>query len=215
LLSGEKPLALSRSPPKDLRGTRWDSGDLAHPAALKFPQIETISCTVEVGLLVEDATSFEPISQTRGCLHITSIVTKVNSELASERESMSGWAEAEQKLIAECERLGIGWTILRPTIICAEGRDRNVTRLARLIQTLGFCVWQAVWFTPTSPRRGEAAINKIYALPGRDAISMDYKSLEESSLFPRSYGARLFVGETILPNANAAMGTRLAKGHNL
>jgi nucleoside-diphosphate-sugar epimerase len=54
LLSGEKPFALSRSPPKDPRGARWVSGDLAHPATLKFPRIETIYCTVEVGLRTAD-----------------------------------------------------------------------------------------------------------------------------------------------------------------
>ena len=36
LLSGEKPFALSRSPPENPRGARWVSGDLAHPAALKY-----------------------------------------------------------------------------------------------------------------------------------------------------------------------------------
>ena len=71
LLLGEKPIALSRSPPKDPGGAQWVSGDLADPTALKFPQIEIIYCTVEVGLLVASAAPpFEPISQTRGCLHL-------------------------------------------------------------------------------------------------------------------------------------------------
>ena len=61
----------------------------------------------------------------------------MDSEILAERESVRLWAEAEQQLIVVCERLGVGWTVLRPTIIYDEGRDANITRLSRLIDRLG------------------------------------------------------------------------------
>jgi uncharacterized protein YbjT (DUF2867 family) len=235
LLSGEKPFALSRSPPKHPKGARWVGGDLARPTALKFPQIETIYCTVDVGLLAEALPHLlNPCLKRVVAFTSTSIVTKMDSELASERESMRGWAEAEQKLIATCERLGIGWTILRPTIIYAEGRDRNVTRLARLIQTFGFLPLagrgsglrqpvhaEDLAIGAISAAAQEAAINKIYVLPGRDIISYRemvgriFDGLQKPrrivSVPPILWTLAFLSAKPFFPNANAAMGTRMAK----
>jgi uncharacterized protein YbjT (DUF2867 family) len=235
LLSGEKPFALSRSPPRDPKGAQWVSGDLAHPSAIKFPQIETVYCTVEVGLLTEALPHLlSPSLKRVVAFTSTSIVTKIDSELASERESMRRWAEAEQKLIATCERLGIGWTILRPTIIYAEGRDRNVTRLARLIQMLGFLPLAGRGSGLRQPVHAEdlaigainaaaqeAAINKIYVLPGRDIISYRemvgriFDGLQKPrrivSVPPILWRLAFLLAKPFFPNANAAMGTRMAK----
>jgi hypothetical protein len=57
--------------------------------------------------------------------------------IPAERELLQRLADGERRLIATCERLGIGWTILRPTLIYAEGRDDNISRLARLIGKFG------------------------------------------------------------------------------
>ena len=56
-------------------------------------------------------------------------------ELASrERRHVS----TKQQTIDICDRMGVGWTVLRPTMIYDEGRDANVTRLATLIEKFGF-----------------------------------------------------------------------------
>jgi hypothetical protein len=68
----------------------------------------------------------------------TSIVTKANSEIEAERESVRLWAEAEQQFILVCERFGIQWTVLRPTMMYDEGRDANITRLSAYIERFGF-----------------------------------------------------------------------------
>jgi uncharacterized protein YbjT (DUF2867 family) len=235
LLLGEKPIALSRSPPKDSGGAQWVSGDLADPTALKFPQIEIIYCTVEVGLLVQALPHLlNPSLKRVVAFTSTSIVTKMDSELASERESMRRWAEAEQKLIAICERLGIEWTILRPTIIYAEGRDGNVTRLARLIQRFGFLPLAGRGTGLRQPVHAEdlaigainaaaqeAAINKIYVLPGRDIISYRemvgriFDGLQRPrrivSVPPSLWKLAFLSAKPFFPNANAAMGTRMTK----
>ena len=45
--------------------------------------------------------------------------------------------EGERRLITICERYNVGWTILRLTLIYAEGQDGNVSRLARLCRRFG------------------------------------------------------------------------------
>src|SRR6202165_4520999 len=235
VLSGERPFALSRSPPKDPTGAQWVSGDLADPAALKLPQIETIYCTVQVDLLAEALPYLlNPSLKRIVAFSSTSIVTKIDSELKSERESMTALAEAEQKLIATCERLRIGWTILRPTIIYAEGRDRNVTRLARLIQTFGVLPLAGRGSGLRQPVHAEdlaigainaaaqeAAINKVYVLPGRDIISYRemvgrifdgmQKPRRIVSVPPILWRLAFLTAKPFFPTANAAMGTRMAK----
>ena len=68
----------------------------------------------------------------------TSRFTKPASPVAAEREVARRLAEAEDAVAAFCAGNGVGWTILRPTLIYAEGQDRNVSRLAALIRRLGF-----------------------------------------------------------------------------
>jgi len=60
-----------------------------------------------------------------------SVISKQASIIESERVMMAQMRAAEQALARECERLGITWTILRPTLIYGAGLDRNLTPLAR------------------------------------------------------------------------------------
>lgn len=68
----------------------------------------------------------------------TSAVTKIDSPEPIERQLAHDLARAESAVRAFCEEKGIRWTILRPTMIYSPGQDRNVTRLARLIDRFGF-----------------------------------------------------------------------------
>lgn len=67
----------------------------------------------------------------------TSRFTKAESKLRRERETAQLIIAAEEATQAYCEANNIVWTILRPTLIYAEGRDRNVSRLASLIERFG------------------------------------------------------------------------------
>ena len=53
------------------------------------------------------------------------------SPVAAERALAAAMRAAESALIDQCTRLGIGWTLLRPTMIWGVGRDRNLTPIAR------------------------------------------------------------------------------------
>jgi nucleoside-diphosphate-sugar epimerase len=69
----------------------------------------------------------------------TSLLTKANSESAYDREMISRLATYEQSFIATSEKLGLNWTILRPTMIYGgKFGDRTVTDIARVIRKLGF-----------------------------------------------------------------------------
>ncbi|MDB5459577.1 MAG: epimerase [Caulobacteraceae bacterium] len=67
----------------------------------------------------------------------TSVFTKAASPDPYEREVVRRLSEGEAAVRAFCEANGVAWTILRPTLIYAEGQDRNVTRLAGLIRRFG------------------------------------------------------------------------------
>jgi hypothetical protein len=57
----------------------------------------------------------------------TSVVTKLNSEIGTERLNMIEYAKAEKRLTSVCEALSVPWTILRPLLIYLEGNDQNIT----------------------------------------------------------------------------------------
>ena len=67
----------------------------------------------------------------------TSRITKAHSPIAEEQAVAARLAAGEAAVIAACTAAGVGWTLLRPTLIYAEGEDRNISRLAGLIARFG------------------------------------------------------------------------------
>lgn len=235
VLAGERPIALSRSPQAGSQDVRWLQGDLADPGSLKLPPISTIYCTAHSVLLAKALPYLFSEELRRVVLFTsTSIVTKLNSDIAEERDGLQRLAEGEQQTIDICERMEVGWTVLRPTMIYDEGRDANVTRLAAFIGKFGFMPLAGSGAGLRQPVHAEdlaigavraaaskAAKNKIYALPGPDTIS--YREMTGRvfdglgrprrmiSLPPVVWRAAFALASPFLPNANVAMGNRMAK----
>ena len=233
--AGERPIALSRSERKSTDDVEWFEGDLAAPERLTLPPLKTLYCTAHVGLLATALPFLSGASLTRVVAFTsTSIVTKMDSEILAERESVWLWAEAEQQLIAACERLGVGWTVLRPTIIYDEGRDANITRLSRLIERLGFMPLAGSGSGLRQPVHAEdlaigalaaaassTAVNKIYAIPGRDTITYRemvgrifdglHRPRRVVAVPPALWRAAFALAGPFISNANVAMGSRMAK----
>jgi nucleoside-diphosphate-sugar epimerase len=233
--AGERPIALSRSERKSTDDVEWFEGDLAAPEKLKLPPFKTLYCTAHVGLLATALPFLSGASLTRVVAFTsTSIATKMDSEILAERESVRLWAEAEQQLIAACERLGVGWTVLRPTIIYDEGRDANITRLSRLIEKLGFMPLAGSGSGLRQPVHAEdlaigalaaatssTAVNKIYAIPGRDTITYRemvgriFDGMQRRrrivAVPPPLWRAGFAMAGPFISNANVAMGNRMAK----
>jgi nucleoside-diphosphate-sugar epimerase len=201
----------------------------------ELPSFSTLYCTAHAGLMAAALAHLACPSLRRVVAFTsTSIVTKAESEIDAERESVRRWAAAEQQLITACERLGIQWTVLRPTIIYDEGRDANITRLSRLIERFGFMPLAGSGTGLRQPVHAEdlaagavaaaassAAANKIYAIPGRDTITyremvgrifdgMDRRR-RIVAIPPTLWRAAFALAKPFISNANVAMGNRMAK----
>jgi nucleoside-diphosphate-sugar epimerase len=235
VLAGERPVAVSRTRHAEAAGVEWVKADLTAPESLRFPACSTLYCTANVDLLASALPHFfEPSLKRVVVFTSTSIVTKMNSELLAERESVRKWAEAEQRLIDTCTKLGVAWTVLRPTIIYDEGRDANITRLARLITKIGFMPLAGTGSGLRQPVHAQdlaigalaaaaspVAANKVYALPGTDTITYREmigrifdglgKSRRVIPVPPFAWRLAFALTKPFIANANVAMGNRMAK----
>ncbi len=67
----------------------------------------------------------------------TSRLSKASSSSAAERKLAECLALAEDSVADTCGRLGINYTIFRPTLIYGGGGDRNVADIARFVKRYG------------------------------------------------------------------------------
>ncbi len=133
--------ALGRGPMESAGGVSWSPLDLAHKEA-ELPQSEagTLIHTASLWLLTGWLEKFHA----RGVRRViafssTSRFTKLASASPYELEVVNKLIAAEDHVAAECERLGMAWTIFRPTLIYGgPGGDRNVADIARFIRKFGF-----------------------------------------------------------------------------
>lgn len=128
------PTALSRRPPAE--ETCWIGGDLKD-ADLdeRLPVAATVFSLSPIWLLP----SVLPTLKARGMERLiafssTSRFTKTDSPDPGERAVALELAGAEAAVETWCAEHGVAWTILRPTLIYDEGRDENVSRIARLVK---------------------------------------------------------------------------------
>ncbi|WP_246660735.1 NAD-dependent epimerase/dehydratase family protein [Tardiphaga sp. vice154] len=232
--AGRRPIVLSRSPRSGV-GVDWVQGDLVAADALQLPPVETLYCTAEIGLLADALPCiYQPSMKRVVAFTSTSIVTKLESEIASERELLRRLAEGERRLIAACEQRCISWTILRPTLIYAEGRDGNVSRLARLISRFGVLPLMGSGAGLRQPVHAEdlaigaiqaaasgAAADRTYSLPGGETLSyremagrvFDALGLPRRIIAapPWMWRIAFAAAKPFFPQANVAMGNRMAK----
>jgi nucleoside-diphosphate-sugar epimerase len=231
---GRRLLALSRSR-QTRTGVDWFQGDLEKPETLRFPPFATLYCTANAVLLPAALPHlFNPSLKRAVVFSSTSVITKIDSEIASEREHLKKLADAEQEIAVVCAQNNIGWTILRPTLIYAEGRDRNITPLSKLIRRFGFMplvggapgLRQPVHAEDLasgaiSAASSHAAANKFYSLPGGETLTycemigriFDGLRLPRRtiSISPFLWRAAFVIAKPLFPSANAAMGTRMMK----
>ncbi len=119
---------LTGSPP-------WQPLELGVGAPAPLPVGATLYACLPIWLLPQ----LLPLAQ--GCRHLvafssTSVFSKSRSGDPAERQLAERLQQAEQTLAEEAARLGLSWTLLRPTLVYDGWRDRNVTTLAHLIRRL-------------------------------------------------------------------------------
>lgn len=123
--------AVSRKPPPADTRIHWSRFDLyLNGDAAQRPDI-VISAGPLDGLLAW-------LSRTRHrpgrivAFSSTSAQTKQDSRDPAERELAARLLHGERTLETHCEARGIGWTILRPTLVYGCGLDANLSRIAAL-----------------------------------------------------------------------------------
>jgi nucleoside-diphosphate-sugar epimerase len=239
---GGRVFAVSRSP-RNKPGVKpdvkpdviWLCADLRKPETLDFPAFETLYCTADAILLADALPQLlSPSVKRLVAFSSTSVFTKQDTEVAKERETIRKLVAAEETIATVCEQHGVGWTILRPTLIYAEGRDTNITPLSRLIRRFGFMPLVAGAQGLRQPVHAEdlaigaidaaaspAAIDKFYSLPGAETIS--YREmigrLFDAMKMPRRtisipapiWRLIFFFARPLFPGANVAMGLRMTK----
>lgn len=71
-------------------------------------------------------------------LSSTSIFTKDDSSDNEEKKVSQRLTEGEANLRVWAEKCGVTWIILRPTLIYGQGRDKNISEIARFIRRFKF-----------------------------------------------------------------------------
>jgi len=228
------PIAVSRRPPGADLG--WLDADLSDPDLVDgLPPVGTVFSLSPIWLLPQAL----PALKARGMSRLvafssTSRFSKTASPVAAERAVALALADAEAAIAAWCGDNGVAWTILRPTLIYAEGRDGNVSRLAALIRRLrvlplsgpGAGLRQPVHADDLAAGAILAASAAIaedcaYDLVGGETLT--YRAMAERvfeglgrrprivSLPPALFALALRLAAPFLPGATSAMGDRMAK----
>jgi nucleoside-diphosphate-sugar epimerase len=239
-LAGRAAAALSRDPPPKSPadsppGVTWIAGDLTDPALpARLPKAATVFSLMPIWLIPPVL----PVLRDKGVRRVvafssTSRFTKQESPEPAERATAYKLAAGEEAAMAACEAAGAAWTILRPTLIYAEGRDGNVTRLARLIARFGVLplaggaqgLRQPVHADDLAAGAlaaagSETARDRAYDLPGgetlayRDMAARIFEALGKRprmvAVPPAMWRLGLGLAAPLLPGATAAMGARMA-----
>lgn len=231
---GERVLALSRSQMRTA-GVEWIRADLLKPDTLVLPASSTLYCTADATLLADALPYLLNFGAKRlVAFSSSSVLTKQDTEVDDEREMIRRLAEAERRIVAVCEQRHVGWTILRPTLIYAEGRDSNITPLSRLIRRFGFMPLvgggpglrqpvhaEDLAIGAIAAAASQRAVNKFYSLPGAEILSyremigrlFDALRLRRRliSVPPWLWRAGFGVAKPLFPGSNVAMGIRMMR----
>jgi nucleoside-diphosphate-sugar epimerase len=233
---GVDAYALSRGPGgAGASHLTWLRVDLGAPdIAALLPPIATVISLSPVWLLPAALPALKARGMTRlVAFSSTSVFTKAASDDEGERGVASRLAEGEAQVKAFCEAQGVAWTLLRPTLIYAEGQDQNVTRLARLIGRLGFLPLAGAGQGLRQPVHADdlagaaltaaaapAAEGRAYELPGGETLT--YRQMAErvfAALGRRPmilaapdwlWAAGFALAKPLLKGATAQMGKRMS-----
>jgi nucleoside-diphosphate-sugar epimerase len=231
--AGIEAVALSRTAPREPGWVRADLSDSTLRTLL--PACPTVLSFQPIWHLPQAL----PALRVRGMKRLvafssTSVTAKAASPDAYEQGVVKALADGEAATRAFCEQYDVAWTILRPTLIYAEGQDQNVSRLARLIRTLGVLPLAGTGEGLRQPVHADdlaaAAIaaamsppaeNHAYDLPGGETLT--YRTMAERvfeglgrrpailTVPPFLWRAVFALARPLLPGATAQMGARMSE----
>lgn len=129
--TGVSVLALSRVRQPTMAGVDWLQGALPDPPAIAA-DADSLCSFGPLGALARWlAAGSAPRVERVVATSSMSAESKRASPVPAEREVSRRLREDEAALAQACERRGVAWTILRPTLIYGAARDRSLTPLAR------------------------------------------------------------------------------------
>ena len=230
---GAEAFALSRTA-SDAPG--WVRANLTEPGlAAMLPDCPTVLSLSPIWRLAPALGSLKAKGMHRlVAFSSTSVFTKAASPDAHEQGVVRRLADGEEAVRAFCAFNDVAWTILRPTLIYAEGQDQNVSRLARLIGKLGCLPLAGSGQGLRQPVHADdlaagaiaaaaspAAENKAYDLPGGETLA--YRAMAERVFEGLGRRPRVLplpeglwrlgfaLARPFLPGTTAQMGARMSE----
>lgn len=131
--AGQEVLALSRQvqAQRQVAGVRWLQGQLPGPMP-ELPPLRAVASFAPLDTLAQWLSGLQSAPAPRVVATSSmSVLTKRDSAVPAERELIGRLAAGEAELERQCRRLGMAWTVLRPTLIYGAGLDRSLTPIAR------------------------------------------------------------------------------------
>lgn len=234
--AGFEVSAVSRTSHETMVGVDWvrrDLADAATAAAAALPPADAALSLSPIWLLPAALPALERAGVRRLiAFSSTSALTKAASPDCDERAVAARLSEGEAGTRAFCQARTIAWTVLRPTLIYAEGHDANVSRLAGLIDRFGAFplagegrgLRQPVHADDLAAAALQAldrseAHGRVYDLPGGETLTYRamlvriFQGLGRRPRIlrvpPRLWRLGLRLGGPLLPGVTAAMGERM------
>jgi len=138
--AGQVVHAISRGMAKRELGAScvWHQCDLTQPETFPRFSARVLFHVASIWLLPDRIEQFhENGVQRLIAFSSTSRFSKANSNSPAEQAVAESLARAEDSVASTCVRLGIAYTIFRPTLIYGAGQDRNVADIARFAKRFG------------------------------------------------------------------------------
>jgi nucleoside-diphosphate-sugar epimerase len=193
--SGEAVVGISRLPRLSHEMT-WAVADLLKPETIDLPKADIVFCATDARIFAKAMSAVIKSSPKRVVvISSTSIFSKIDSRDEAERASIAELVDAERTIMSRCEEAGVEWTILRPTLIYLEGRDRNVTQIAKLIRKIGFMPLYGAASGLRQPVHAEdLGIGAISAAKSSKAANAAYSTTGIETISYREMAGRIFDG---------------------
>jgi len=191
-----KTVAVSRHSQQPRFDEKWIVCDLLHDDP--FVKSGDVDAWIHAGLLTLTLPWLESAARA-GVKRLvsfssTSIFTKIDSSSAAERKLIGAIREAEDAIAEHCKRLGIHWTIFRPTLIYGRGTDQNISFIVSMIQRFGFFPVVGDGLALRQPvHADDLAQAALDALTQEDAFNRSYNLSGGETLTYRKMVERIFV----------------------